>query len=104
MQASLNQFAAADAALIAISVDSVEQNRKLATDLKLTFPLLSDPELKTIDAYGVRHRGGNNGRDIARPATFIIDREGIIRWRNLAENVRLRPRPEQILQELARIP
>lgn len=38
------------------------------------------------------------GHDIARPAEFLIDRDGIVRWRNLTENLRIRARPEQMLE------
>jgi peroxiredoxin len=85
-------------------VDPVEESKKYLVDLKLTFPILSDPELKAINAYGVRHPGGNDGKDIARPATFILDGHGVVRWRDLKENYRERIRPEQILEELAQIP
>lgn len=104
MQSRLNDIRAADAELLAISVDPVATSKKLAADLKLTYTLLSDPELKVIDAYGVRHPGGNDGQDIARPATFILDRDGVVRWRDLTETIRLRVRPERILEQLAKIP
>jgi hypothetical protein len=53
--------------------------------MKLDFPVLSDPELKAIDLYGVRHAGAGFGEtaDTARPAVYIIDRRGTIRYRNL---------------------
>lgn len=89
---------------MAISVDPVEASQKLAADLKLDFQLLSDPDLKVIDTYSVRHPGGGGGKDIARPATFILDREGVVRWRELTENYRIRVRPERILERLAQIP
>lgn len=38
------------------------------------------------------------GHDIARPAEFLIDRDGFVRWRNLTENFRVRARPEQMLE------
>jgi hypothetical protein len=41
------------------------------------------------------------GRDIARPATFICDR-GVVVWRDLTDNWRVRPRPRDILDALGR--
>ena len=59
--------------------------------------------LKELRAWGVVHRGGSvDGSDIARPAVFLVDDTGIIRWRNLTENWRVRTRPERILQALDR--
>lgn len=42
--------------------------------------------------------------DIARPAVFVLDREGRVAWRQLTENWRVRVRPEVILEQLARLP
>src|SRR5439155_87408 len=49
--------------------------------------------------YDLLHRGaGPKGTDIARPAEFLIDSSGIIRWLNLTENIAVRARPEQVLE------
>jgi hypothetical protein len=42
--------------------------------------------------------GGIEGEDIARPAEFLVDSSGIVRWVNLTENYWVRARPEQILE------
>ncbi len=81
-------------------MDSTETNAKLTRDLGLGFRVLSDPTLQAIDAYGVRHANAPGSGDIARPASFLIDREGVVRWRDLTANYRIRPRPETILAEL----
>jgi peroxiredoxin len=48
-----------------------------------TFTFLSDPNLQAITKYDLVHKGqGEGGRDIARPAEFLIDSTGIVRWRN----------------------
>jgi peroxiredoxin len=60
---------------------------------------LSDPRAETIRAYGVLHeRGGEEGHDIARPAEFLLDQSGTIRWENLTETVLARLRPETVLR------
>ena len=57
----------------------------------LTFPLLSDPEEKVIRPYDLMHiRGGPKGVNIARPAEFLIDPTGTVRWVNLTDDVRVR--------------
>ena len=43
---------------------------------------------------------GPKGADIARPAEFLLDSNGIVRWVNLTENIAVRARPEQVLQAL----
>ena len=94
-----------DTELIAVSVDAVEFTRKVAEAYDIGFPLLSDPGLELIDSFGVRHSdGGIGGEEIARPAVFILDRDGQVVWRELTDNWRIRVRPERLLEELARIP
>lgn len=86
-------------------MDPSEQSRRLAASKRLNFPLLSDPNFEAIDAFGVRHPGASiSGEDIARPATFILNREGQIIWRQLTDNWRVRLRPETVLGELKKIP
>ena len=46
----------------------------------------------------------NNGHDIARPAEFLVDSSGIVRWRMLTENYWVRARPEQILEAAKALP
>ena len=84
---------------MAISVDSREESRNLCQTQGYTFPFLSDPHADTIRAYGVVHeRGGEERHDIARPAEFLVDQSGTIRWVNLAKNLLARLRPETVLQ------
>lgn len=64
-----------------------------------TFPVLSDPKAEAIRRYDLLHPGaGENGADISRPAEFLLDSSGKVRWVNLTENYWVRARPEQILE------
>ncbi len=84
---------------MAISVDSPEQSRQLCQQAGYTFTFLSDPKLDAITRYDLVHKGqGENGADIARPAEFLIDVTGKVRWRMLTENYWVRARPEQVLE------
>ena len=63
-----------------ISPDSPEQQKKFAAKYKLTFPLLSDPEHKTAEAYGAwgeKSMYGKKYLGIVR-SSFLIDEEGRI--------------------------
>jgi peroxiredoxin len=52
-----------------------------------------------IRRYDVLHAGaGINGEDIARPAEFLVDSSGTVRWVMLTENYWVRARPEQIIE------
>jgi peroxiredoxin len=82
-------------------VDSSAESRRLCQDQGYTFPFLSDPKAEVIRSYGVLHpSAGENGRDIARPAEFLVDTAGVIQWVNLTDDIRVRARPEIVLQEI----
>ena len=85
------------ARVIAVVVDPVATNAELARAAGLEFPILSDPDLRTTDAYGLRHREAHDGHDIARSASILIDASGTVRWTHVATNVRMRPSPAVIL-------
>jgi len=64
-----------------------------------SFPFLSDQNTEAIRRYDLVHKGaGITGNDIARPAEFLIDPSGTVRWVNLTENYWVRARPEQVLE------
>jgi peroxiredoxin len=100
-QQRLPDFAARGITVVAISVDPPDINKRQSQKLGYTFPLLSDPNAKVIRRYDVLHPGaGPKGADIARPAEFLIDSNGVVRWVNLTENIAVRARPEQMLEAL----
>jgi hypothetical protein len=43
------------------------------------------------------------GNDIARPAEFLVGRDGVVRWRNLTEDLKVRARPEELLVAAQRL-
>ena len=84
---------------VAISVDAPEVSRKLCQKAGYTFTFLSDPKAEVIRRYDLLHAGaGVNGQDIARPADFLVDATGTVRWVNVTENLWARTRPEQIIE------
>ena len=85
---------------MAISVDKPEVSRDLMQKAGYTFTFLSDPNTEVIRRYDLVHAGaGENGHDIARPAEFLVDTSGTVRWVNLTENYWIRARPEDILDK-----
>ena len=105
MQTRLSDFNSLDADVLAVSVDPIDKSEQIAEAYGLDYPLLSDPDLELIDAFGLRHPGASViGDDIARPATFILDRDGQIVWRTLTDNWRIRTPPETLLEQLTLIP
>ena len=84
---------------MAISVDTPEINRDMLAKSGYSFTFLSDPQAEVIRRYDLVHAGaGINGQDIARPAEFLLDTDGVVRWVNLTENYWVRARPEQVME------
>ena len=83
---------------VAISVDAVDVSESLRHKRGYSFPFLSDPKAEVIRRYELLHpRGGPDGTDISRPAEFLIDRSGTVRWENFTEDIRVRPRADDLL-------
>jgi alkyl hydroperoxide reductase subunit AhpC len=62
--------------VIAISGDTPFCHEAFARAHGLAFPLLSDVHRTAIRAYGVL----DEERNVAYRSTFIVDRDGILRW------------------------
>ncbi|MBT5925630.1 MAG: redoxin domain-containing protein [Verrucomicrobia bacterium] len=94
-----------DGEVVAISIDAPKDSKKLAIKQGIDFSLLSDPDAQVIDLFGLRHPDANpmGEADIARPATFILDRSGEIVWKIIPDNWRIRIRPETLIEQLTLI-
>lgn len=71
----VKELEAQDAAVLAISMDTPEQASKLALDLNLAFPVLSDPNMGIVREYGMY------GKQMRMPEMgyTVIDKQGRIR-------------------------
>ena len=70
-----------------------------------TFTFLSDPKLEAIGRYDLVHAEEiASGRDISRPAEFLLDSSGTIRWRMVTENFFVMAQPEEVLEAAKALP
>jgi peroxiredoxin len=84
---------------VAISADEPEISADLCKKAGYTYTFLSDPSADAIRRYDLLHPGaGVGGHDIARPAEFLLDSSGVVRWVNLTEDLRVRATPEEMLK------
>jgi len=82
-------------------VDALDVTKGLCQRRGYTYTFLSDPNAEVIRRYDVLHPGaGMKGHDIARPAEFLVDSSGTVRWVNLTNDFRVRARPEQMIQAM----
>jgi peroxiredoxin Q/BCP len=75
------EFEKENAVVIGVSKDSVESHRKFKKRHDLPFTLLSDPEGKALDLYGVWKKKSLYGRTFMgiERTTFLIDEKGVVR-------------------------
>lgn len=91
----LEDFRAAGAELVAVSVDDAARAEPVRDELGIKFPLLCDTRREVVNAYGLLNTGEKGG--IAYPASFVIDRERVVRFREL-EQVASRISVDQLLE------
>jgi peroxiredoxin len=74
-----------------ISTDTFFALKAWAEQQRLNFPLLSDYNKDVIRRYGVVNPDMIGLKDIAKRAVFVIDRDGIVRHREVLEDARNEP-------------
>ena len=88
--------------ILAVSVDPRDKAVFLRDKLKdqpgFNFPLLSDADHRVIDRYGLLNDQAR--RPIPHPATYVIDREGVMRWKFVEVDYKVRPSNEDVLAEV----
>ncbi len=67
---------------------------------KPEYTFLSDPGHRVIDRYGLLNPAG---RGWPHPTVFIIDRAGVVRWKFIEINYKIRPTYEMILDALGNV-
>ncbi len=98
-QKKLPEFNARRIRVVAISVDSPGANERLRKIAGYSFLFLSDEKAQVIRQWDLLHpHAGISGADIARPAEFLLDSTGTVRWVSLTDDYLIRSRPEQVLQ------
>ena len=82
-------------------MDAPAESANLCNKAGYTYTFLSDVAAQAIRRYNILHPGaGENGKDVARPAEFLVDSSGVVRWVNLTDDFRVRATPEQMLGAL----
>jgi peroxiredoxin len=71
--------------VVAVLAQSPERVRRYIEETGLPFDILIDQSREVLKAYGVWHAVGLDAWNIARPALFLIDRSGAIRYSFVAD-------------------
>jgi peroxiredoxin len=107
LQQLLSDQEKATTEIVALSVDPRADLQKIADKVlakapgKLQMTLLSDPDHAVIARYGLLNEAAaQKGRFLPHPTTYVIDRQGIVRWKFTEVDYKIRPANEMILDAL----
>ena len=105
LKALLDSTGKRNVELLALAIDNRELLQKMADKIsadgaKPDFTFLSDPGHRVIDRYGLLNPSGQGW---PHPTTYIIDRQGVVRWKFTEVNYKIRPTNQMILDALAKV-
>ncbi len=97
-----------DTELLVVSVDDSTGTQKTVARISADgvtpdFAFLSDPDHAVIARYGILNPSGGS-RGIPHPATYVIDRDGVVRWRDIETDYKIRPANEAIVTAVRALP
>ncbi len=98
VQRILLEFGKRKGQFVAISPESKALTKRLAEREGLTFPLLIDSDLATVRRYGLLN--SKSERPAPYPTFFVIDRERVIRFKQVVLEEKDRPDLDTLLNEL----
>ncbi len=87
--------------VVAVVAQRSEKVRRFIEETGLPFNILVDDSRETVKAYGVWHPVGFGAWNIARPALFLVDRQGLIRYSFVASSQFDFPTHEEVVREIA---
>ena len=99
---SMNSFNDLNATVLGISVDSPWANAEFAKKYEINFNLLSDYNRNVSKAYDMIFNGlgGLEGYECSNRGVLIIDGEGLIQYRWVAENPGVEPNYSEIIEKV----
>ena len=101
---SMAQLNKANAQVLGISTDTFFALKAFQDAQKLNFSLLSDYNKEVIRRYGVFNEDMIGLKGIAKRAVFVVDRDGIVRHREVLEDARNEPDYGNVFEALSLIP
>ena len=97
---SMTQLNRAKAQVFGISVDTFFSLKAFQDQQQLNFPLLSDFNKQVIRDYGVFNEDMIGLKGIAKRAVFVVDKDGVVRHREVLEDARNEPSYQKVFESL----
>lgn len=95
----MQMLEAAGIQVVGISYDDTRILKTFSDRMKISFPLLSDPESRVIEDYHIRNSAAKGKAEgVPYPGTFILDSRGVIRAKLFLEGYRERHTVEALIE------
>lgn len=93
------------AQVVAVSVNDPWSNKGFVEKNMLTFPVLSDYTREVVQLYGIELKdfGGLKGYSVAQRSVFVLDKDGIIRYRWVSDDPGKEPNYTEVEAALTKI-
>ena len=97
-----DSFNSSNAQVFGISVDGIFAQKAFSDANNLNFPLLSDYNREVVTAYGVAlpNFAGMDGYTASQRAVFVIDKEGVIKFKWVGENPGVEPDYDEVQRQV----
>jgi peroxiredoxin len=100
---SMAKLNSANAQVYGISVDTSFSLAEFKKQQNLNFPLLSDFNKEVIQSYGVFNPDMIGLKGIAKRSTFVIDKDGVVRYAEILEDARNEPNYDKVFDALSKL-
>lgn len=100
---SMSNFKNVNAQVLGVSTDTFFALKAWGDQQKLGFPLLSDYNKDVINKYGVVNPDMIGLKNIAKRAVFVIDKGGVVRYREVLDDARNEPDYAKINDAVAKL-
>jgi len=97
---AMAQLNKAKAQVLGISVDTFFALKAFQDQQKLNFPLLSDFNKQVIREYGAFNDDMIGLKGIAKRSVFVLDKDGIVRYREILDDARNEPNYQKVYDAL----
>ena len=99
LQRDLKAIEEAGVQVVGLSYDEPAVLKRFSDKAKIGFPMLSDPESKTIEAYHIRNEAAKGKAEgVPNPGTFILDQNGVIRAKLFLDGYRARHTTDALIE------
>lgn len=101
----MGKFNSLGATVVGISVDPPFSNAAFKKHNNLNYTVLSDYNREAVRLYGVaaENFAGLKGYTAAKRSVFILDKQGIVRYKWVSDDPRVEPNYEEIAKQLEKL-